>query len=888
MSDTLARLTAALAGRYRVERELGAGGMATVFLAHDEKHGRDVAIKVLHPDLGAALGAERFLAEIRTTAKLQHPHILPLLDSGEADGLLFYVMPYVKGETLRARLARETQLPVADALAIAREVADALAEAHAQGIVHRDIKPENVLLQGGHAIVADFGIALAVQSAGGARMTQTGLSLGTPQYMAPEQAMGDRTIDHRVDQYALAAVTYELLTGEPPHTGPTAQAIVAKLLSEPVRPATVLRPAVPPHVDAALQVALAKLPADRFASVREFAEALRGGSGARVATAGVAPRGQGAAERAGAWFVVASTLVAFAAAGGWLLGRQGTRGGEGAPAVRLALLLPEGTTISGTLQQRGLALSPDGREVIYAATRPGSPTPRLYRQRIDSDSAEAIPGTEGMGQPSLSMDGAWLAATSPTGGTVVIPLRGGTPDLRPVVPASTQTFMAWSPDGTLLVSRVEAMDVLRVDPRTRAVTTAVKVPAPGIWIDQVLPDGQRALGVVAGGSTSTGRGAVLDLRTGAITPLLDMDVNTLRYADGQLLAWRGDGSLFAYPFDPAGGRVTGEAVVVARHGGAASVAGQSQMDATAGGALVYGERPPSTLVLVDRQGRERELPVERGAWHDPQFAPDGAQLAADFATGTTRDVWTIPLGDGKPARATSSRNAHDVLWSRDGRSLFYLSDESGVLGIRRVNLGSAAQAESLYTQAGIGAPSAWMPDGTTLVTVGIGADGALALQQVANGGRGPATPVDIPKGGGGWPAVSPDGRWIAYATLRSGRSEVILRELATGREQNVTTTGGGEPAWSRDGRTLHWRGVVRGQPGEALVAAPVTPQGVDTAAARALFGVGSYAPAVPHRNYDVAPDGQHFAFVKAFEISRVVVVPSVRSLVAGLAARPVR
>ena len=213
MNDTLSRLTSALADRYRIERELGQGGMATVYLAHDLKHDRDVAIKVLHPELAAALGGDRFLSEIKTTAKLQHPHILPLLDSGEADGLLYYVMPFVAGESLRARLDRETQLPIDEAVRIAREVADALGHAHAQGIVHRDIKPENILLQEGHALVADFGIALAVTAAGGPRMTQTGLSLGTPGYMSPEQAMGEKTLDSRADIYALGAVTYEMLTG---------------------------------------------------------------------------------------------------------------------------------------------------------------------------------------------------------------------------------------------------------------------------------------------------------------------------------------------------------------------------------------------------------------------------------------------------------------------------------------------------------------------------------------------------------------------------------------------------------------------------------------------------------------------------------------------------
>src|SRR5688500_17196593 len=232
-----------------MERELGAGGMATVYLAHDLRHDRDVAIKVLHPDLGAALGSERFLTEIRTTARLQHPHILPLLDSGEADGLLYYVMPLVAGETLRVRMERERQQPSPDAVGIAREVASALDYAHRHAVIHRDIKPENILLHDGQAIVADFGIALAVQSAGGARMTQTGLSLGTPHYMSPEQAMGEKTIDARSDVYSLGAVLYEMLAGDAPFSGTSVQAIVAKVLTEKPTPLRRLRDTVPAHVE---------------------------------------------------------------------------------------------------------------------------------------------------------------------------------------------------------------------------------------------------------------------------------------------------------------------------------------------------------------------------------------------------------------------------------------------------------------------------------------------------------------------------------------------------------------------------------------------------------------------------------------------------------------
>src|SRR6476661_6969924 len=285
---TSARLTAALSDRYRLERELGQGGMAVVYLAEDLRHGRRVAIKVLHPELSAVLAGERFLAEIKVTANLQHPHILGLIDSGEADGLLYYVMPYVAGESLRARLGRERQLPVEEALRLSREVASALDYAHRQGVVHRDIKPENILLQDGAALVADFGIALAVHQAGGSRMTQTGLSLGTPAYMSPEQAMGERDIGPRSDVYALGAMAYEMLAGEPPFTGPSSQAIVAKVLTEQPPPLRPKRPTVPAGAEGAIMTALQKLPADRWGSAREFSDALTG-TGSRIAQAPTVP-----------------------------------------------------------------------------------------------------------------------------------------------------------------------------------------------------------------------------------------------------------------------------------------------------------------------------------------------------------------------------------------------------------------------------------------------------------------------------------------------------------------------------------------------------------------------------------------------------------------------
>jgi len=439
-----ARLNAALSDRYRIERELGAGGMATVYLAHDLKHDRDVAIKVLHPDLGAALGGERFLSEIRTTARLQHPHILPLLDSGEADGLLYYVMPLVTGETLRARLEREKQLAIDEALLIAREVADALGYAHSLGVIHRDIKPENILLQNGHAVVADFGIALAVQTAGGARMTQTGLSLGTPQYMSPEQAMGERAIGARSDIYALGAVTYEMLTGDPPFTGSTVQAIVAKVLTERPTSPRAVRDTVPPGIEAAVLKALAKLPADRWATTALFAEALTrsdvaeratGGSTAHGGAPGAGTRSTGGGRRIA---LGALGAVALSAAAAWL----GWRARAPEPAWSAFTQLTDATGV-----ETGPSISPDGESFVYVSSVRG--TADIYVQRVGGRNPTLVVGDSTVDElwPAYSPDGKQIAYNIAGGGIFVVGATGESP--RRVT--STGMQPSWSPDGTQIV-----------------------------------------------------------------------------------------------------------------------------------------------------------------------------------------------------------------------------------------------------------------------------------------------------------------------------------------------------------------------------------------------------------------------------------------------------
>ncbi|MBW8772644.1 MAG: serine/threonine-protein kinase, partial [Gemmatimonadetes bacterium] len=437
MSAGLDQLTTALSDRYRLERELGAGGMATVYLAQDLKHDRKVAIKVLRPELAAVIGADRFLAEIKTTANLQHPHILPLFDSGvvqvesqelrgvdrhgtplnsQLSTVLYYVMPLVEGETLRERLEREKQLPIGDAVRIGTEVAGALDYAHRHGVIHRDIKPENILLHDGRALVADFGIALAASKAGSTRMTETGMSLGTPQYMSPEQAMGEREITARSDVYALGCVVYEMLCGEPPFSGPTAQAIVAKVLTEEPRPLLPRRHTIPPNVEIAVLAALEKLPADRFATPAEFAEALRDG-GRRT---GPMARAAAPSRRRRSWlpWALAAALLPLA----WWAGSSRAR-------AALPPITGFGRATKVTWE-RGLeiepAISPDGKYVAYAAGN--SFTTRIFVRQVTGGRPIALTsdGAESQSGPSWSPDGARVLYRSGAG-IYSAPATGGTP-----------------------------------------------------------------------------------------------------------------------------------------------------------------------------------------------------------------------------------------------------------------------------------------------------------------------------------------------------------------------------------------------------------------------------------------------------------------------------
>ncbi len=444
MSDALTRLTAALADRYVIERELGAGGMATVYLAEDLKHERKVAIKVLRPELAAVIGAERFLKEVKTTANLQHPHILGLIDSGESDSLLWYAMPYVDGESLRDRLDREKQLPVNDAVRLASEVAAALDYAHRHGVIHRDIKPENILLHDGSALVADFGIALAASTAG-TRMTETGMSLGTPHYMSPEQAMGEREITPRSDVYALGCVTYEMLVGEPPFTGPTAQSIVAKVMTEKPAPLVTRRQRIPYHVEDAVLTALEKLPADRFATAAEFATALAapGSTAASHASGRMRPAVSARSRRIRLGFALVGVTGLIAAA--FLVGR-----GRGADTAFGQVAFDQRTW--GHEAVFVARFTHDGQAVVYSAAPEGS-NPQIFIIRPEYPTPNPI-GDPGMQLLSVSSNDELAVLVNPvylgfrlfTGTLARMPLGGGAP--RELLTDVREAD--WSPDGSQL------------------------------------------------------------------------------------------------------------------------------------------------------------------------------------------------------------------------------------------------------------------------------------------------------------------------------------------------------------------------------------------------------------------------------------------------------
>ena len=619
-ANRVTRLNAALEGCYRIESELGEGGMATVYLADDLKHERKVALKVLKSELAAVVGAERFLAEIKTTANLQHPHILPLFDSGEADSFLFYVMPYVEGESLRDRLERERQLPVDEAVRIAMDVAEALHSAHEQGVIHRDIKPANILMSKGRPLVADFGIALAVGAAGGGRLTETGLSLGTPHYMSPEQATGDLSVGAATDVYALGCVLYEMLVGEPPYTGSTAQAILGKILAGKLASAAEARASVPANVEAAIRKALEKLPADRFTGAQGFAKALaepgfRYGE-PRAADAGVAT---GSWKRPSVVTTVMLVAISAVALWGWL------RPEAPKPVVRYALAPSEEEALQAAYGT-SVALSPDGSRLVYV--RPSDEAEfQLWLRERDQLRGTPLAGTEAASEPFFSPDGQRVAFVTGDRQLKVASLIGE-PPLTLVESGVSNVGGAWGADGYVYFLSLP-WRLMRVRTTGGGVPESVAMPDTTLLLEprwpDVLPNGKGVLltvganGPLANESDSV---AVVDLATGEHRVLVQGIFG--RYAaSGHLVYVRHDGALLAAPFDQDRLVLTGPPVALP---GEIAVRGGPDVALSETGRLVYaaGTETSQEVVWVDQDGTARPIdPDWTGVFESVALSPDG-------------------------------------------------------------------------------------------------------------------------------------------------------------------------------------------------------------------------------------------------------------------------
>ncbi|MEO5818817.1 MAG: protein kinase, partial [Gemmatimonadaceae bacterium] len=806
MSEVTEGLSTTLADRYRIERRLGEGGMATVYLAEDLKHDRKVALKVLRPELAAVLGADRFLQEIKTTAQLQHPHILPLYDSGSATDVhgggtefLYYVMPYIQGETLREKLDREVQLGIDEAVRITTEVADALQYAHTQGVIHRDIKPENILLHNGRAMVADFGIALAVSAAAGGRMTQTGFSLGTPLYMSPEQATADKHVTNRSDIYSLGAVLYEMLTGESPHSGSSAQAMILKIVSDEVRPVRELRKAVPPHVEAAVAKAVEKLPADRFDSATAFAEALHTPALARSTTTA------GSASRR---FVVPALttlllLAAVLAAWGWLRPRRTNS------VARYPTTLGASGALDGIALRVEAALSPDGASLVFRQPLKGPG--QLYIKRRDEVVARPLAGTEGGSGPFFSPDGAWIGFFA-NGQMRKIPSTGGASLKLAESVDPTYNHGAWLVDGSIFYYDIEHHTLRRLrtgEATSQVIASPAKLDGRYPWLPTPLPDARGILftahltNCVGPVSCRPSRVYVYDARRDTIRALFDDAVGAWYVPTGHVLYLTSSGTLMAVPWDNTALAATGKPVpildgiqapgfVVSGEGTAVYLLGRPE--------FAPGPTPNAALVWVDRRGQLEpvdsswqvntggsytgaDIPVGWGL----ALSPEGRRIALTLLTDLGTDIWIKQLPAGPVSRLTLYPGEDRApAWTSDGRAITFLSDRpippdttrrAGRLGLWEQPADGTGEPRLLW---GKDAPTDGFssPDGQWLVLGAAGSPGSKAggdILAVHSGVASAARRIVATGYDEGGSALSPDSRWLAYVSNEQGENEVFVR-----------------------------------------------------------------------------------------------------------------
>ncbi len=854
MSSTTDRLFTALADRYQIDRELGAGGMATVYLAEDLKHKRKVAVKVLRPELAAVLGAERFVQEIETTANLQHPHILPLFDSGEADSFLYYVMPYIEGETLRDKLNRETQLGIDEAVRITTEVADALDYAHRQNVIHRDIKPENILLHDGRPMVADFGIALAVSAAAGGRMTETGMSLGTPHYMSPEQATAEKDLTSRADIYSLGAVLYEMLTGEPPHMGNSAQQILMKIVTEEAQPVTALRKSVPPHVAAATGKALERLAADRFGTAKEFADAL--GNPAFTLPTSRAAVGAGAlASRP--WNPVSVVTAALAVLflgttlWGWL--REPS---TATPPVRRFIIRPPQGDSSGQRVRGTPAISPDGTKLVYGVAGGPSGVPGLYVRSLDQFDTRPIPGTEGGQSPFFSPDGQWVGFWA-NGALRKVPVDGG-----PVVTIAEMGEVlsaSWGPNDRIVFAGFFSglRQVSGSGGPAEPLTTLGGGAAGDVahYAPEVLPGGGAVLFTSSDGETANGI-AVASMETGEWRIVIEGGMGPSYSPTGHIVFARGDGSVWAVPFDVERLEVRGEPVLamdqtvnVGRGGASYALADDGTMAFVATVGVTLRE-----LVWVDRSGAATALAFPPRRYLHPRLSPDGRQVAVTIREPREgrEAVWVLDLERGTRTRFTAEDAVSRwPVWTHDGTRIAFVSSQEGSsFDLYWKPVDGSAEARVLLARERLMIPLSWTAASRTMAYYEIEQDLVADIWTLPDEGE--PSPVVVSSFDDRAAMFSPDGRWLAYVSDESGGDQVYVRPYpGPGAAIPISRGGAIAPGWSRDGREVYFRSR------DGMMVVPVGAD--DTFGAPRVLFEQQYAISPIGRgnpNYDVAADGR--------------------------------
>jgi Tol biopolymer transport system component len=861
---------------YTIERELGSGGMATVYLAHDKKHDRSVAIKILHAELAAVLGAERFLQEIKLTANLQHPHILGLIDSGliaedggELKGRPYYVMPFVEGESLRQRLDKEQQLPVSDSVRIATEVASALDYAHRHNVIHRDIKPENILLHDGSAIVADFGIALAVTEAGGARITQTGLSLGTPGYMSPEQAMGERTITARSDIYSLGAVTYEMLSGEPPFTGPTVQAVVARVMTEEPRPLTIQRRNVPANVAAAVSRALEKIPADRFASAHEFADALNNPSFTLAAKGGAMAGKSGSRHERKLLYAAAALAVLFLATTlwGWM------RPAPAKPVVRYNLVFDSAESM---IQPIGyfwgrLALSRDGSRLAYI----GGPHAQVLVRQRNQLHAIAIPGSEGAQNPFFSPDGQQVGFVSGDGKLQIASLNGS----PPVTVTDSLVGLAgasWGRDGFIYIDGWREEPLIRVEAKVGGVPkrfTVMDTAAGEVdhaWPD-VLPSGKGVL-ITIGSKNAARSIGVVDLSSGKRRIIVNNAVYGRYVSTGHLLYVTADRTLMVVPFDQSAMKITGEPTTIVE-GVRLSVSSTVDLAVSDNGTLMYTRAPATEkqeLIWVTRDGKTQPVdPHWQGTFSEPSISPDGLRLAIALTPdasydviGQTNHIWIKQLDRGPSIKLTLDDKTNTYpRWTPDGRSVTFSSSAAGSAELWTKRADGSGQAVLQFHDKRNTYGARWSPDGKWLVFVtGTASSGAGDIVGIRPGVDTVAVPLVASKFTEIAPAISPDGRWLAYSSNESGQYEIYVVPFpnTAAAKWAVSTNGGTEPLWSHSGKELFYRDGAGNLVAVEVQSTPTFSLGRSTA----LFPAAAFFSFFAAPEYAVAPDDRRFLMIR--------------------------